>query len=369
MENGNPKYDSRENSNGIVETTTNSLLVGCKNTIVPNSVTSIGGAAFSGCSSLISVIIPDGVTSIGNSAFSGCDLLASITIPNSVTNIGTYAFSGCSSLKSAIIGNGVTNIGNSTFSGCFSLESVTIGNSVTSIGDFAFYNCSSLKSVTIPNSVTSIGTYSFWGYTTNIDSVTVSCKDEEDFCQYVQRSDIYNIFYSSINTEAKHFVSIDGEEVTSVIIPGNASNIGDNAFYGCPSITSVTILDGVKKIGRSAFLDCSSLTSVTIPNSVTSVSSGAFSVFYLKSVTITIKDEKDLANYLQRTDIYNIFHKPLIMGKRFISIGGEKKTSITIPNNVTGIGDYALFGYETLTNVTIPNSVMSIGESAFYGCM
>ena len=72
VEAGNTKYDSRDNCNAIIETTTNALIAGCKNTTIPNSVTSIGGGAFQGCSGLTSVTIPNSVTSIGNSAFNGC---------------------------------------------------------------------------------------------------------------------------------------------------------------------------------------------------------------------------------------------------------------------------------------------------------
>lgn len=63
--------------------------------IIPNSVTSIGGSAFSNCSGLTSVTIPNSVTSIGSFAFSYCSGLTSITIPNSVTSIGSQAFYGC----------------------------------------------------------------------------------------------------------------------------------------------------------------------------------------------------------------------------------------------------------------------------------
>ena len=112
---------------------------------IPNSVTSIGGVAFYGCSGLTSVTIPNSVTSIGNSAFSGCSSLTSITIPNSVTSIGRYAFSDCSGLTSITIPNSVTFIGIATFAGCSSLTSIIIPNSVTSIGNYAFASCSKLE--------------------------------------------------------------------------------------------------------------------------------------------------------------------------------------------------------------------------------
>jgi hypothetical protein len=86
-------------------------------------------------------------------------------IPNSVTSIGEWAFSGCTSLTSVTIGNGVTSIRWWAFGGCTSLTSVTIPDSVTIIWDNAFSGCSSLTSVTIPDSVTSIGTYALSGCT------------------------------------------------------------------------------------------------------------------------------------------------------------------------------------------------------------
>ena len=119
--------------------------------VIPNSVTSIGNSAFSGCSSLTDVTIPYGVTSIDVRAFEDCSGLTSIAIPDSVTSLDDDAFSGCSSLTSVTIGSGVTSIGNHAFSECSSLKSVTIGNSVTSIGWGAFDNCYKLTEIYILN--------------------------------------------------------------------------------------------------------------------------------------------------------------------------------------------------------------------------
>ena len=110
-------------------------------------VTSIGGSAFRGCSSLTSITIPDGVTSIGNYAFDGCSSLTSITIPESVTSIGNYAFWRCSSLTSVSIPDGVTSIGNDAFSGCRGLTSVTLPKSISTIYDDAFFACNRLSTV------------------------------------------------------------------------------------------------------------------------------------------------------------------------------------------------------------------------------
>ena len=88
----NSVYDSRENCNAIIKKATNELVYGCKNTVIPNSVTSIGGA-FDGCSSLTSIVIPSSVTSIGNYGFYNCYNLSSMTVlADNPPTLGTGVF-------------------------------------------------------------------------------------------------------------------------------------------------------------------------------------------------------------------------------------------------------------------------------------
>ena len=95
----NQYFDSRDNCNAIIETSSNCLIVGCENTIIPESVTSIGNHAFGGCTGLPSINISNNITSIGYATFSGCTGLSSINIPSSVSNLGLAAFHGCLGLK------------------------------------------------------------------------------------------------------------------------------------------------------------------------------------------------------------------------------------------------------------------------------
>ena len=117
----NSVFDSRDNCNAIITTSTNELLAGCINTVIPNTVTAIGENAFCGLSGLTSINIPESVTSIGDGAFSFCfGLTGDLTIPNSVTSIGAGAFFQCSGFNGTL----------------------TIGESVHFIGDYAFRQCS-----------------------------------------------------------------------------------------------------------------------------------------------------------------------------------------------------------------------------------
>lgn len=119
-------------------------------------VTSIGLAAFDGCSTLKTVTLPGSVTSIGDEAFWNCTKMTSINIPNSVTSIGSGAFWSCEKLQSIIMPDSVTSVGDEAFSYCHDLSTLVISSSLTMIDINTFDDCSSLTSVVIPSSVTRI---------------------------------------------------------------------------------------------------------------------------------------------------------------------------------------------------------------------
>jgi len=248
---------------------------GITSVTIPNSVTSIGIAAFRACPSLTSVTIPNSITSIADYTFANCTGLNSVTIPLSVTSIGNYSFESCISLASVTIpvsvisigtnafeGSGltkisipisVTSIGNYTFASCTSLASVTIPISVTSIGNEAFFKCRALTSVTIPNSVTSIGDEAFFNCFA-LAEVTIP-------------SSVANI---------GNEVFYNCNDLTNVTIPGSVTSMGEEVFGACFSLSNVTIGNGITSIAASTFVLCPKLTSVTIPNSVSSIGANAF---------------------------------------------------------------------------------------------
>lgn len=146
---GNPVYDSRGGCNAIIETESNKLLFGCQSTVIPDSVTEIGGSAFHGRTVLTSIEIPDSVTEIGDCAFQGCTRLTSVEISDSVTEIGCYAFA-CCGLTNIVIPDSVTNIGDSAFNNCTGLTNVEIHSSEIEFGRGVFSYCKNLKSIKVP---------------------------------------------------------------------------------------------------------------------------------------------------------------------------------------------------------------------------
>jgi hypothetical protein len=346
VDSGNPRFDSRNNCNAIIETADNELIAGCKNTIIPNSVTKIGNFAFEACSSLTSIVIPNSVTEIGHYAFYSCDSLTSIDIPNTVIEIGYGVFEDCPGLTSIVVESGnprydsrnncnaiIETADNTLIYGC---KNTTIPNSVTTIGDYAFSGCHGLTSIDIPDSVTEIGHGAF-------DSCT---------------------------------------GLTSIVIPNSVTAIGGDAFNNTawyknqpdgmvyagkvaykykgtmPSGTNMTFKEGTLGIAGYAFEDCTRLTSIVIPNSVTSIGDGAF---YNCSGLTSIVVESGNPRY----DSHNNCNAIIETASNTL-IAGCKNT--TIPKSVTAIGDLAFAGCDGLTSIVIPNSVTSIGDMAFAFC-
>ncbi|MBO5286955.1 MAG: leucine-rich repeat protein [Clostridia bacterium] len=104
--------------------TTTELCLGCKNSVIPSNVTSIGASAFEGCVGLKSVALPDGITFLNSNVFKGCTSLTDVTLPSTLEQIDRYAFENCTSLTKIKLPNTIKMIWECAFKGCTSLQRV-----------------------------------------------------------------------------------------------------------------------------------------------------------------------------------------------------------------------------------------------------
>jgi len=344
---------------GVFENCTSLSKVTIGNDSKDIDLTSIGKAAFRGCTDLIEVNIGNAVGYIGDNAFTSCSSLKKVTIGTSVVSINFGAFYMCTNLEELVIPDSVTSIGEGAFAGCKSLKSVNFGKGLTHIYGGAFYGCEGLTELVIPANVKMINDsirkdwtgYNYYGVFENCKSLTkVTIGDSNT-----------DIDLTTIGSDAFQFCT----SLTEVYIGNSVGVIGDNAFGECTSLKKVTIGTKVKTINFCAFFKCSNLEKLVVPDSVTSIGEGAFAwCNSLKSVTLG----KGL------THIY---------GAAFY--GCSNLTELVIPSNVkmindairkdwTGYNYYGVFeNCTSLTKVTIGDSnkdidLTTIGSEAFQGC-
>ncbi|MBQ3494802.1 MAG: leucine-rich repeat domain-containing protein, partial [Clostridia bacterium] len=339
------------NGNCLVRKSDKALILGCKNTQIPNNNT---------------------ITKIGNYAFLNCEDLKSITLPDSLLTIGDYAFYRCS-LTSLVVPDGVTSIGSEAFN-YNNISSLKLSSSLQTISGSAFYNCP-LTTLTIPSTVTSISSTAFHNSNSTLQSIVV----EEG----------NTIYYSKNNC----LIQIEGKKLimgcNNSQIPTDEGilTIESNAFYNCTKLKNVVLPETLTTINSNAFYNCFSIRQLTIPASVTTISSSAFTNTNLAIVTnktektfttnaVAVVSSEDYI-YKDENDFY--FKKVIdattsAISYILIDYRGEE-TEITLPSQITvdeisytitEIASKAFYNIH-VTSITIPDTIKTIGTYAFAG--
>ena len=324
-------YDSRDNCNAIINTSTNELLYGCNNTIIPNGVTKIGRMAFEGCAGLSSIMIPESVTSIDDYSFYDCHGLTSIIvdkanpkydsrdncnaiietatnrlilicnnaiIPQGVTSFNQNALKCCVSLS---LPDGLEKIYYNMLSSCNRLETLIIPSSVITVEESAFNGCSSLKKVIFEDGTEAINLavsypsyYSKpqWFSTCPLDSLYIG-RDVEyvftvqggtySYSPFREKETLRKVVFGDKVTTIPNAMFDGCSNLISVVMPEEMDSIGYSAFNGCESLSSFTLPYGIRTIGTTTFNNCKSLTSIIIPETVKTIEDQAF--YYCEKIT------------------------------------------------------------------------------------
>ena len=157
----NPFYDSRQGCNAIIETATNTLIAGCKSTVIPHGVERIAKHALTCAEELRRITIPPTVKEIGEKAFAKTKI-TEVDIPEGVTTLEEYTFQYCENMQRITLPQSLTTIKLAALSHC-GYHELVIPHAVTTIGDYAFDFCEYLETVTIGCGVREIGYCAFDG--------------------------------------------------------------------------------------------------------------------------------------------------------------------------------------------------------------
>ena len=249
VDNSNTTYDSRNDCNAIIESSSNKLILGCMNTIIPDNVTTIGSKAFCSCRKLSSILLPNSITTIEDSAFYECIELDSITIPKNTTKIGQSAFSFCKSLQYILWNarrcNDLLNQYYSPFvydlfvEGNNHIKSFVFGDDVEYIPAYLCYGMNNLTTLTIPENIKSVGEKAFVGCT-SLSSIVWNVKNCQDCFSISPFNDSKNIISSfTFGNNVEHipaFLCSGMKSISTIEIPHSVTSIGDYAFNDCNNL-------------------------------------------------------------------------------------------------------------------------------------
>ncbi len=388
-----------------------------------------------------SITLPDSLTTLGEAAFSGCALLPGINFPDGLTQIPAYAFDGCRSLPLLRLGDGVTTIGPSAFDGCTGVTEIHIPATLINASR-AFVDCE--KALTVyyyasepwehfdeaffspkvyaseeatliakaaPISV--LKQTSPWALFHIIDAsdqtlehnvgalqptdnlrFRVLSNTPHRYCEvagpyqeassYVIPEKVLNINEDDPTNYGQYYTVIrigndafeNNLDLTEITIPATVIEIGQEAFNGCQNLTTINYAeDGlyITNMGERAFADCDALTYFKVPKGVTRLNTevlkdcrGLLTIEMHPGVTELGKGALMDCRHLREFKYADGWNLEIIDDyalKNCIEL-----TAVNIPYGVTKIGNEAFYYCQKLLKANLPSTLTEIGENAFENC-
>ena len=386
-----------------------SVFSGCSNLVsvnIPSTLTTIPVYTFERCTSLPSITLHSGVVSIDGYAFQGCTALQTVNGATTeqiwVKSIGEHAFHDCVNLNYIRLSANLLSIGEYAFSGCLKLDYIQLPANLVQIGDFAFANTGLLivsnKSTTPqvikanvfdgldlskrvlyvpkgckeayqnaevwrkfghilepgenPGDVITIGTQQINGFYYDLHAdLTASLLWHADYKKNltgditIPATVTYGKYTYTVDSISSNGVFKNCENITSVTLPDNITNIPDETFYSCTGMTKVKIPSALTTIGKCAFRRCFALQEVSLPLSVTEIGISAFQACNsLKSISVPPG-------------------VTVIPDSCFYSC--DKLDKVKLYEGLLGINEAAFANCQSLRAITIPASVSLLGGSVF----
>ena len=366
-------------------------------------VAAIGNDAFKNAHSLVSVTLPASVVQIQSGAFVNCIALKQVTCidGSKLQTIADDAFSGCFSLTDLNLGHQLQHIGQRAFISCTSLQTINLGTALKRINEQAFAHCTALTSFTVPVSTEYLGKNVFEGCTalTSFTFAALSCKVEKDYMPADIKTQITSISLTDGVEHIPAYLCQDMTQLTSISMPYALMSIGSDAFSGCTALskilfysynkfrsiharafsgctalTDIALPETLKEIHEHAFDGCTGLSHIRIPKNVTTLHPKAFhgcsSLTSIEWCPADFKSNTDRAIFepiaAQVTKF--TFAPSVVTVPSHLCQGMTSLSSVSLPDNITKIGDSAFRQCSSLNTVHFAHGLTSIGQEAFALC-
>ena len=350
----NKTFDSRGDCNAIIRTRTNTLLVGCKATVIPDGVEVIAGNAFISCqdSSIepFELNFPPSVEIIEPFAFNCCYPLSAVTFSEGLRRIGRWAFIG-TSIECLEIPASVTEIDEQAFISCDSLKVIKVrkGNKVydSRKGCNAIIESATGRllrgsegTTIVPDGVKVISSCAFYG--SKIKKIKLpSSLEAIERGAFMCCKELKKLVIPG-SVRRIHYEILMDSGVEELVVENGVENIPQSAFYGCQKLRYVSLPESLKEFGRygAVFVDCPELVRVDV--------------------------DKDNEYYYSNGQV--------LVDKRTKTIidgwGTEICNAADFPKELlpTRIGNNAFSKHRLLRYVILPATIESVGDGAFSGC-